>query len=256
MSAADWCVVQGEAFAELRELEAECIDALVTDPPYSSGGQFKGDRASSVHAKYQTSGVNEENVMPAFTGDNRDQRSFLAWCTLWLSECFRVLKAGAPIVLFTDWRQLPITTDALQAGGFTWRGVAPWMKTTARPRIGGFSAMAEYVVWGSKGALPPRDDVGCLRGAWHAPKVHHTSRLHLTEKPLEVMRGCVKICPPGGIVLDPFAGSGSTGHAALLEGRRFLGFELSPEYHAIACQRLETVAGSLLRQRPPDEAGP
>jgi DNA modification methylase len=62
---------------------------------------------------------------------------------------------------------------------------------------------------------------------------------HLTVKPLEPMRWLVKlVTPPGGTVLDPFTGSGSTGVAAMLEGRRFLGIEREPEYVDIACARL------------------
>ncbi len=237
-----WHVHRGEAFAFVRELGDETIDALITDPPYSSGGQFKGDRASSAKVKYQRGDVNAENEQLDFTGDNRDQRGFLAWATLWLTECFRVLKTGAPVVLFTDWRQLPLMTDAMQSGGFIWRGIAPWTKTNPRPRKGGFPATAEFAVWGSKGPLPAREDVGCLRGDWHAATVHHTDRVHLTQKPDAVMREVVRICPPGGIIFDPFTGSGSTGVAALHEGRRFVGCELSAEYHAVALERLRGVS--------------
>ena len=54
-------------------------------------------------------------------------------------------------------------------------------------------------------------------------------------KPLELMRWLVRLlCPPGGLVLDPFTGSGSTGAAAAIEGRRFLGIELEPAYLEIA----------------------
>lgn len=72
---------------------------------------------------------------------------------------------------------------------------------------------------------------------------HHPARLrsntHRTVKPLELMRWLVRlITPPDGVVLDPFTGSGSTGAAALLEGRRFLGIEREPEYVDIACARL------------------
>ncbi len=56
------------------------------------------------------------------------------------------------------------------------------------------------------------------------------------------MREVVRICPPAGIILDPFTGSGSTGEAALLEGRNFVGCELSHEYHAIAVERLGKVS--------------
>jgi len=62
---------------------------------------------------------------------------------------------------------------------------------------------------------------------------------HPTVKPIALMRWLVRlITPPGGIVLDPFAGSGTTGCAALLEGMRFLGIELQPEFRAIAEARI------------------
>lgn len=59
-------------------------------------------------------------------------------------------------------------------------------------------------------------------------------------KPLELMRWLVRLaCPPGGLVLDPTAGSGTTGAAAALEGRRFVGIELEPAYLEIARARIE-----------------
>jgi DNA modification methylase len=62
---------------------------------------------------------------------------------------------------------------------------------------------------------------------------------HPTVKPLELMRWLVRLlCPPGGLVLDPTAGSGTTGAAAVLEGRRFLGIELEPAYMEIAAARI------------------
>jgi site-specific DNA-methyltransferase (adenine-specific) len=53
---------------------------------------------------------------PSFVGDNKDARSWLHWCTLWLSECYRVTRKGGYILLFYDWRQLPLASDALQFG--------------------------------------------------------------------------------------------------------------------------------------------
>jgi DNA modification methylase len=63
---------------------------------------------------------------------------------------------------------------------------------------------------------------------------------HPTVKPTDLMRYlCRLVTPPGGLVLDPFAGSGSTGRAAVIEGFQFLGLELSPEYAAIAEARIK-----------------
>lgn len=63
---------------------------------------------------------------------------------------------------------------------------------------------------------------------------------HPTVKPTDLMRYlCRLVTPPGGVVLDPFMGSGSTGKAAVLEGFRFIGIEKDPAYFDIACRRIE-----------------
>ena len=62
---------------------------------------------------------------------------------------------------------------------------------------------------------------------------------HPTVKPIEVMRWLVRLaCPPKGLVLDPFCGSGSTGIATILEGRRFIGIELDPDHAHLARTRI------------------
>jgi site-specific DNA-methyltransferase (adenine-specific) len=66
------------------------------------------------------------------------------------------------------------------------------------------------------------------------------NKLHPTQKPLSVLLPLVEAFSPGlGVVLDPFAGSGSTLIAAKALGRDFIGIELDAKYHAIASRRLE-----------------
>lgn len=68
---------------------------------------------------------------------------------------------------------------------------------------------------------------------------------HPTVKPTDLMRYlCRLVTPPNGVILDPFMGSGSTGKAAMLEGFKFIGCELSPEYMKIAKSRIEAVDDS------------
>ena len=68
----------------------------------------------------------------------------------------------------------------------------------------------------------------------------HGSNFHATVKPTELMRYlCRLVTPPGGVVLDPFMGSGSTGKAAMLEGFRFIGIEREAEYVGIANARIK-----------------
>ena len=81
----------------------------------------------------------------------------------------------------------------------------------------------------------PVDDEGKARDRFSV-----TARnIHPTVKPLALMRWLCKLTtPPGGKILDPFTGSGSTGCAAVAEGFRFIGIEKEGEYAAIAEQRI------------------
>ena len=78
--------------------------------------------------------------------------------------------------------------------------------------------------------------------------------IHPTVKPTDLMRYlCRLVTPPGGLVLDPFTGSGSTGKGAVMEGFRFVGVELSPEYAAIARARIQHAVGYVEPQPVPQE---
>lgn len=228
---------RGDALAVLRDLPDASVDALVTDPPYSSGGFTRGDRMGDTVSKYVQSDSGNRSLGD-FAGDNRDQRAYGYWCALWLGEALRVVKSGGTCVLFTDWRQLPATTDALQAGGWIWRGLVPWAKTSYRPQAGRFAAQCEYVVWGSAGPMPVDYSETCLPGFFQAKAPRE--REHITQKPLDVMRSLVKIAPAGGTVLDPFMGSGTTGVAAVLEGREFVGVEITEHHFGTAEARIRS----------------
>lgn len=100
------------------------------------------------------------------------------------------------------------------------------------------------------GAL--RAGVGALRdgGRQSMPRHNH----HPTVKPTELMRYlCRLITPPNGLILDPFTGSGSTGKAAILEGFRFLGFEMEPQYIEIATARIEHAIEQKSKQKTEQE---
>ena len=64
-------------------------------------------------------------------------------------------------------------------------------------------------------------------------------RYHPTQKPLEVMKWVIELCPKSDTILDPFMGSGTTGVAAIQLGRKFIGIEREQKYFEIACKRIE-----------------
>lgn len=228
----------GDSLDILRSMEDDSIDAVVTDPPYSSGGQFRGDRMADTRSKYQSTDAQKEHAN--FSGDNRDQRSWIMWSSLWMLQAQRISKTGAIVCAFTDWRQLPATTDALQSGGWVWRGIVPWDKVVARPMPNRFRAQAEYLVWGTNG---PRDfdtkDARYHDGVFRVTTTPTADRQHSTQKPVELMDKIVAVAAPGEVVLDPFMGSGSTGVSCVRMGRAFVGCEREPHYFDIAVKRIE-----------------
>ncbi len=226
-----WKLHNIDALKYLETLESGSVDAVVTDPPYSSGGMMRGDRASTTNEKYSNS--EQRGNYANFTGDNRDQRGWAYWCALWLSECLRVTAPGGVIAMFADWRQLPAATDVLQAGGWVWRGIVPWNKTeAARPQKGRFRQQCEYVVWGTAGPMVEQTDL-CLPG-FFTYVVNASEKHHQTGKPIPLMVDILEVTRPGGVILDPFAGSGSTGVACAITGRRFIGSEKDDHYYKVA----------------------
>lgn len=85
--------------------------------------------------------------------------------------------------------------------------------------------------------MPLKRDVGVLPGAIRQI-VKQADKHHITGKPTEVMRHFNRICTPGGVILDPFAGSGSTLAAAQMDGYKWIGCELSKHYVGVAEARL------------------
>lgn len=226
-------IMQGDSLQILKTLEPGSFDAVIADPPYSSGGATKADKSKATTEKYSSS----KNPPPAFDGDAKDQRSWTRWAAEWLADARKATRRGAPVCMFIDWRMLPAATDALQWAGWIWRGTAVWDKENSRPQKGRFRQQTEYIVWGSNGDMPITRPVPCLPGVFRHRNPQN--RIHLTEKPLELMREVVKITEPFGRILDPFAGSGTTLLAALMEGYAAVGIEESEYYAGRAEERIK-----------------
>ena len=107
-------------------------------------------------------------------------------------------------------------------------------------------------IWGAAGrvAFAPHSDTGGASRFFYTAKASRADRntsgadnTHPTVKPTDLMRWLVRlVCPPGGLVLDPFAGSGTTLVAARAEGFRAIGIEMDPEYAAICSHRLSQLS--------------
>lgn len=231
----DVTLYKGDALSILRDLPDNSVDAIITDPPYCSGAFTLAAKQAPPDTKYKKSST--QAVYTEFACDARDQRSFILWGSMWLSECLRIAKISAPLLVFSDWRQLPATTDYVQIAGWSWRGVVVWHKPSSRPLPGEFRRDCEFVVYGRKGV---RGDVETTvyPGFYSYSAPCGPKRKHLTQKPTALMGDLMRIVPQGGTVLDPFIGSGTTAEAAILTGRKCIGIEMVQANIDLAAERV------------------
>jgi site-specific DNA-methyltransferase (adenine-specific) len=148
-----------------------------------------------------------------------------------------------------------------QVGGFADVGVSAGSKAAGDTTQGRWPA--NFIHDGSDevvAGFPALNDSSAAR-FFYCAKASKSDRgdgnIHPTVKPTDLMRYlCRLVTPPGGVVLDPFMGSGSTGKAATLEGFEFIGIDMTPEYVEIARARIEHAAAANDNQAPqPDLFG-
>jgi len=190
---------------------------IICDPPYASGAADQNAKQKSTAQKY--SSAKTGNPLPDFEGDSKDQRSWTHWMTEWLLEARRVTKPGAPICMFIDWRQLPSMSDAPAVGRMDMARHADQQPVPARtiPSTGGVHCM---------GQQPSDSQAHVLPGVFRQAMPALVKRIH-------------QIVEPGGIILDPFCGAGTTILATKLEGYPAEGIELSRHYAKAAKERID-----------------
>lgn len=229
-------IYRANALHFLNTYDGPNFDAVITDPPYASGGATASQRRETTADKYTS--TKSKCPYPDFAGDQMDARSW----TRMMAEVFEAARAhcadGAVLAAFCDWRQMPALSDAIQWAGWTWRGTVVWDKLSSRPQKGRYRQQAEFVLWASNGKLPMDRPVPVLPGVYAQANVSGSSRMHQTQKPLLLMQKICRICVPGGRILDPFCGSGSTIEAARLEGYDAVGVEVLTQIAQTAAERL------------------
>ena len=119
---------------------------------------------------------------------------------------------------------------------------------------GRFSGSAEYLVYGTNGANDS-DGEKSPQNVFSCQPVTGDDKEHIAEKPLAVMQWAISVTPKDSIILDPFAGSGTTAKAAIAEGRRCILIEQDPYYcdviRRIVAKADGTAPGTLFANVPP-----
>ena len=228
-----WHVDPGDCLDGMRALPDRGIDVVITDPPYSA----------HVHASVRRAGrtvdLGFRSLDPAVM--HAAAREFARLCRRW-------------VIVFCDIESAHLWGEALVGRGLEHVRTGAWIRQGCMPQITGdrpavgFEAIVIAHRPGRK-----RWNGGGTRGVWtHAVQGRsggaESERVHTTQKPLELMLELAELFSDADeVVLDPFAGSGTTGVACLRLGRRFLGFELDETYARTARERCAAEeAGSTL----------
>jgi site-specific DNA-methyltransferase (adenine-specific) len=237
-----------DALIGLARIPDESIDLILTDPPYNLGKDYGN------------------------TSDQREVAEYLRWTESWIDAALPKLKPNGSLYIFLTWRFSPeifvmLKQRMTMINEIIWDRRVPSMGgsvrsfTSVHDTAGLFVKRKDYYFDLDSVRIPYDAETKKLRsrsifvGAkwleigynpkdlWSVSRLHreHPERAdHPTQKPLEIVERMVKAsCPPGGVVLDLFMGSGTTAVAAQNCGRQFVGFELNPEYCEIISARLQ-----------------
>ena len=220
-------------FELLASLENKTIDLVLIDPPYdiSRPTNFQsGEKTGKDTDRFRVSmdfGEWDKN----FTG-----------LEIAIRECFRVLKDGGTMICFYDLWKIETLKSYLEAAGFVQIRFIEWIKTNPVPinsKINYLTNSREVAVLGVKKSKPTFHSE-YDNGIYQYPICQDKGRFHPTQKPLALIADLInKHSNEGEIVLDCFAGSCTTGVAAVLNNRQFIGCELDAEYYEKAVQRLK-----------------
>jgi DNA modification methylase len=213
-------ITQGNCIDVMRLMPANSVDFILTDPPYLVNYRDRSGRTIQNDA-------NADWLKPA------------------MREAYRVLKQDRVAIMFYGWTKVDAFFDAWKAAGFQPVGHLVFRKTySSKSRFLSYQHEQAYLLAKGRPPLPKQP----LADVMDMP--YSGNKLHPTQKPVASLVPLIRsFSLPGELVLDPFAGSGSSCAAALLTGRRYSGIELDSEYFQQASERIARVRGRIAAKR-------
>jgi DNA modification methylase len=213
-------ILHGDCIEVMRQMPANSVDFILTDPPYLVNYCDRSGRSI----------LNDAD-------DN--------WLKPAMAEAYRLLKQDRVAIMFYGWTKVDAFFDAWKNAGFRPVGHLVFRKTySSKSRFLRYQHEQAYLLSKGRPPLPnqPLADV--------IDMPYSGNKLHPTQKPVSMLAKLIRAFSlPGEIVLDAFAGSGSSCAAALLTSRRYIGIELDPEYHLAAVQRMARIRERIAARR-------
>lgn len=241
----DFTLLNGDCFELLPQFNYK-FDMVFADPPYflsNDGISVQSGKIVSVNKGEWDRGGSQQDI------DNFNKQ--------WIGLCRDKLKEDGSIWISGTYHNIFSVANCLTELGFKILNVVTWVKTNPPPNISCryFTYSTEFVIWARKSAKKPHhfnyelmkhlNDDKQMTDVWRLPAIapwEKSCGKHPTQKPLSLLtRIILASTDKGAWVLDPFSGSSTTGIAANLIGRRFLGIEKENEFAEISMQRRQEI---------------
>ena len=209
-------VIQSDCLIEMGKMDDEFVDLIITDPPY--GMSFQSNYRKERYMKIEN--------------DNT-----LVWIDDFIKHTYRILKNNTHFYCFCSWHHVDVFKQSIQKY-FEIKNILIWVKnnTGMGDLFGDYAPKHEFIIYARKGKrkLNGRRDSNILEFK------RTGNKLHPTEKPVDMFEFLIsKSSNEGDLILDPFAGSGTTGVACKNLNRNYILIEKEKEYVDIINNRLK-----------------
>lgn len=221
-------IILGNCVDLMQSISDNSVDLIVTDPPYKMNHSTGGCTNIGMKDKWRGN-IKAGNTVMGFDTSIKFSD--------WLPDVYRVLKDGCHCYIFCNDKNLQELLNEATSVGFRESNILVWVKNNACPNRY-YMKNCEFILFLYKGRAKPIYDMSS-KAAFCCTNINGKQKLHPTEKPIEMLETFIKnSTDDGGVVLDPFMGSGSTGVACVNTGRKFIGMEIDPKYFEIAERRI------------------
>lgn len=207
---------QGDCLELLKDIKESSIDLIITDPPYCIGTTSNGTK-----------------------GNWSDNNLIKPFFNILFDEYKRVLKTEGEFYINTDWRTYPFLYPMLVEKMNVKNCIVwdyEWIKAGSHYRFS-----HEFIIYGLKEQGKKRNFDASQRDVWREKPINFTSKnkFHQAEKPVNLIKKMIlNSSKEGDVILDTFAGSGTTAVACRETNRNFIGFEINNNYFKVASKRI------------------
>lgn len=234
-------LINSDCLTALKDIPTQSVDLILTDPPYNLG-LFMQNRDTNLKKM-------RDNFFGAADWDNLDYESWKASLEIFFEQSARIIKTGGAMIVFMAIIKVESVIAIAEKYGFYYKTTGIWHKLNPMPRnmnLHFVNSTESWIYFTYKKRTGTFNNDGAVIHDFVETSLTMGNEKkhgkHPTQKPIQLMKHFVELLSnKDDVILDPFMGSGSSGVAAKILGRKFIGIEINPTYFEIAKERIEEV---------------